>query len=222
MDKETIQQIATEVVARLPFGDHLWLVLVVNAVVAALIGALVVLVTSYLRTRGQNLATKHDFDELQRQLTANTELVEAIKSEVSQKDWAKREWTNLRRIKLETLLAAVHDCEAYLEGYRIKALKSEAQEERDPVRELNTAVVYLPELTPQVTEYARLHSEERAVIAKLAAGLVTQQPQSDARQRIWDEYIADLASTYQKHHDAAEKLCDAARRVLVDIVGVQD
>jgi hypothetical protein len=50
MDPATIQQIAAEVVARLPYGDRLWLVLVVNAIIAALIGALVVLGTSYLRT----------------------------------------------------------------------------------------------------------------------------------------------------------------------------
>ena len=32
-----------------------------------------------------------------KQLKANTELVETLKSDVGQKDWAKREWTNLRR-----------------------------------------------------------------------------------------------------------------------------
>jgi hypothetical protein len=57
MDSETIQQIATEVVARLPFGDRYWLLLAVNVLVAATAGALVALVASYLRTRGQNLAT---------------------------------------------------------------------------------------------------------------------------------------------------------------------
>src|SRR6516225_8680196 len=91
MDEATIQKIAAEVVARLPSGDRYGLV--VYVVVAALVGAVAALGTSYFRTRGQNLATKHDFDELQKQLKANTELVETIKAEVGQKDWAQREWT---------------------------------------------------------------------------------------------------------------------------------
>jgi hypothetical protein len=93
MDKVTIQEIATEIVARLPYGDRYWLFLFVNVIVMALVGVLAALGTSYFRTKGQNLATKHDFDELQKQLKANTELVETIKAEVGQKDWAQREWT---------------------------------------------------------------------------------------------------------------------------------
>src|SRR5262249_25904590 len=100
MDKETIQQIATEVVARLPFDARYS---VVYGVLTALIAALGVWFGSFLKTKGKNFATKQDFNELQKQLKANTELVETIKSEVSQRDRAQREWTNLRRIKLEGL-----------------------------------------------------------------------------------------------------------------------
>jgi hypothetical protein len=83
---------------------QLALLVILNAVIAGLVSSLTALGVSYFRTRGQNLATKHDFEELQKQLKANTELVETIKSEVSQRDWAQREWTNLRRVKLEALL----------------------------------------------------------------------------------------------------------------------
>src|SRR5262249_15621669 len=62
------------------------LLTIVNFVIAALVAALTALGVSYFRTRGQNLATKHDFDELLRQLRTNTELVETIKSEVGQRD----------------------------------------------------------------------------------------------------------------------------------------
>ena len=40
MDEATIQKIAAEVVARLPFGDRYWVFLVVNVVVMTLVGAL--------------------------------------------------------------------------------------------------------------------------------------------------------------------------------------
>jgi hypothetical protein len=95
MDKETIQQIATEVVAQLPFGARYS---VVYGVVTVLIGGLGIWFGSFLKTKGQNFATKQDFNELQKQLKANTELVETIKAEVGQKDWAQREWTTLRRV----------------------------------------------------------------------------------------------------------------------------
>src|SRR5262245_56493591 len=89
MDKETIRQIAAEVVARLPDTGHRWywflglqtFLMILGAGVAAYFG-------SYLRTRGQNLATQHDFDKLQAQLKETTVAVETIKSEVSQRDWA--------------------------------------------------------------------------------------------------------------------------------------
>jgi hypothetical protein len=81
MDKNIIQQIATEVVAQLPLGDRYWMYmyLVINVAVVAIAAALAAWFGSFLKTKGQNFATKRDFDELQRQLKANTELVETIK-----------------------------------------------------------------------------------------------------------------------------------------------
>jgi hypothetical protein len=97
MDKDTIQQIAAEVVARLPITGYDWLPLVVQTILMLVVAVGAALSGPYLMTRAKQLATKHDFDELQTQLKANTELVEMIKSEVSQRDWAQREWTNIRR-----------------------------------------------------------------------------------------------------------------------------
>lgn len=78
MDKETIQQIAAEIVARLPFGDRYWLFLAINAIVMALAAGFAAWVGSFLKTKGQNFATKRDFDDLLKQLKANTEAVETI------------------------------------------------------------------------------------------------------------------------------------------------
>jgi hypothetical protein len=115
MDEATIQKIAAEVVARLPFGDHYGLFLVINVLVMALAAALAAFAGSYLKTRGQHFATKADFDSLQDQLSAQTRLVETIKSDVAQKDWAQREWANLRRLKLEALFDKMRDCDVELE-----------------------------------------------------------------------------------------------------------
>jgi len=152
MDKVTIQEIATEIAARLPYGDRYWLFLLVNVIIVALVGVLAVLGTSYFRTRGQNLATKHDFDELQKQLKANTKLVETIKAEVGQKDWAQREWTNLRRTKLEVLLETMHDCETYLDQLSSRAIKDDYEAgKRDPAGPLVAiGALYFPELENEI------------------------------------------------------------------------
>src|SRR5262249_58022566 len=113
MDELTIQKIAAEVVRHLP--SYPWLVLLVQVLLTLVAAGAGAFFGEYFRTRGKNLATKADFDSLQEQLRATTQTVETIKSEVAQKDWAQREWTNLRRTKLEALLEKMHDCEAYLD-----------------------------------------------------------------------------------------------------------
>ena len=132
-------------------------------------GALTALAVSYFRTRGQNLATKHDFDELQRQLRATTEAVETIKSEVSQRDWARREWTNLRRQKLEALLDKMHECEADLDRRRNAAVEgSYFQSERDLIGELDTlSTLYAPELSKEVHEFFLAFNQERFAFLEL-------------------------------------------------------
>jgi|SRR5262249_8710422 len=137
MDPATIQQIAAEVARHLP--SYAWMQLLVAMLLMAIAGAVGAFFGEYFRTRGKNLATKADFESLQDQLRANTELVETIKAEVGQKDWAAREWINLRRTKLEALLEKMHDCEVYLDVLRKRCVDGEeVPRDRDPMSELDT------------------------------------------------------------------------------------
>jgi hypothetical protein len=155
MDKDTIQQIAAEVVARLPDTGYGWWPLVIQTVLMLLVAGGGAYFGSYFRTRGQNLATKHDFDKLQEQLKDTTLAVETIKSEVSQRDWAQREWTNLRRVKLEALMEKMHECEAFLRVQRRKALDGEPEvQEHDKWGELDTiGTLYFRELKNEVHNF---------------------------------------------------------------------
>jgi hypothetical protein len=92
----SIRKIATEIVRLLP--SSLWLPLLVQVLILAAAPRARSLV-SISKTRGKNLATKAGFKDLQDQLSANTELVETIKVEVGQKDWARREWTAYERLE---------------------------------------------------------------------------------------------------------------------------
>src|SRR5262249_29443961 len=67
------------------------------------------------------------------------------------KDWGQRGGTNPRRHKVEDVLAAMHDCEAYVDRFRLKSMNGQPVDERDPARELNSiATLYCRELRTEV------------------------------------------------------------------------
>jgi hypothetical protein len=111
VDQATIQNIAETLASQL--SSHLPRVLIVQGVIAILCAAIGAFAGEYLRTRGKNFATKADFEMLQHQLEKQTKLVETVRTEVSQKDWMKREWLNLRRIKLEALVEKLNDVDEF-------------------------------------------------------------------------------------------------------------
>jgi hypothetical protein len=63
MDKETIKQIAAEIAAQLPFGERTGPVLVLYVIITAVAVGLAAWFGSFLKTKGQNFATKQDFDD---------------------------------------------------------------------------------------------------------------------------------------------------------------
>jgi len=217
MDKETIQQIAAQVVDNLPLA----LLMIINLIIVVLVSALTALGVSYFRTRGQHLATKHDFDELLRQLRANTEAVEAIKSEVSQRDWARREWTNLRRVKLEALLEKTHECDLYLDQQRDSAIDgTPATPARDCISELDMlADLYFPELKSEVYRFVINCREQLGLMNKLRVAVLKAGNDPTARQSAYDNFWSQW--THSAEFRAAQyALTQAARSLLGRIMNV--
>jgi hypothetical protein len=199
------------------------LLTILNVVIAALVSSLTALGVSYFRTRGQNLATKHDFDELSKQLRANTELVEAIKSEVSQRDWARREWTNLRRTKLEALLDKMHECETYLDRARSAALGGETERGPDVINEFNTiSTLYFPELKKEADEFWFACKEMIIKVLDLAQAIHKAGNDSAARQSAYDDFQVHWPPKNKRCLLARSALRDAARSLLERIMGVEE
>jgi hypothetical protein len=97
MDQDTILKMAQEIAEHLP--NYSWQLLVVQTVLTVFAFGAGILFGEYFRTR----ATKTDVDGPGRfQDTAGATLGD---------DCRKREWANLRRVKLEVLLNKMHDCE---------------------------------------------------------------------------------------------------------------
>jgi hypothetical protein len=191
----------------------------INLVIAALVGALSALGVSYFRTRGQNLATKHDFDQLSKQLRANTQLVETIKSEVSQRDWAQREWTNLRRLKLEALFDKMHECETYLDRVRSAALDGKNEEERGVIDQFNTiATLYFSELWEEAGEFSLACRELKLKLLTLGQAVLKAGNDTVARQRAYDDFSDHWPPERLLH--ARDALHDAGHSLLERIMNV--
>jgi len=223
MDQDTLQRLAAEIANRLP-SYPLWQLLLIQVGITGLAAAAGAFFGEYFRTRGRNLATKADFDSLTDQLRITTETVETIRAEVSQKDWAKREWTNLRRVKLEELLTKMHDCEEYLDRVRHKGFEGSADYGRDPISELTTiGELYFPELGPQIRQFVVQCRTYVSAGSALATGLVMAGQDLLGRQKAMDRYTAKLPNEeFEKLLTLASQLRTDARLVLVQIMGVSE
>jgi hypothetical protein len=184
MDPDTIQKIAAELAKHL---SGYWWVLGVQALVMAGAGAFGAYFGEFFRTRGKIAATKADFDTLQAQLLANTQLAESVKADIGQKDWAKCEWTNIRRIKLEALFDKLHDSVAYLNAYYSKATDGLAFNDHDPMNEMDTiATMYFPELKSEFLEFRRARHAVKGIAIELCDKILQAGPDMNARQNAFD------------------------------------
>jgi len=219
MEAETIQKIAAELARHMSYRDWWqWPIQFLVVAVSAGIGAYF---SEYLKTKGKNLATREDFENLKAQLRENTELVENIKADIGQRDWAAREWRNTRRIKLEELLTKMHDCDAFADRFRSISLEGKSNSERDPVGEMETlGVIYFPELKLEVDEYVAAHRQHRLAGSTLADGLI-QDKDDHKRQAHYNAYISGYHDRLTATSLAQGKLNAAARRLLTQIVGVE-
>jgi hypothetical protein len=182
-----------------------------------------VFLNEYFRTRGNNLATKADFDSLQDQLRANTHLVETIKADVSQKDWAKREWTNIRRLQIEQLVTAMHDSGHYLERFRFHAMDGQRFEDRDPHSAIHAiGSLYLPELRKGIDDYLSCFDALYECILQFGLNLARAGIDQHKRQAVFDKFNSSYAVARDELGKAEQSVAVEAARLLRDIMGVAE
>jgi hypothetical protein len=146
------------------------------------------------------------------------------KLEIGQKDWAQREWTNLRRIKLEALLQKMQDCVSYLERYRSHTFRhsGDAFTDGDPERELDViATLFFPELRKEVSAFSLACRTQLHFLLNLEMNLVAAAGNVAARKKALEDFeragVVGLTIL-----PAVEELKAAARRLLVEIMGVEE
>lgn len=87
MKAERIQALAQAIVAEQAPSWWSWIVWVALIAVASAAGAFA---GAYLRKRGENYATKQDFDELKERLRETTAVAEQVRIDLSHNDWMSR------------------------------------------------------------------------------------------------------------------------------------
>jgi hypothetical protein len=221
MDPATIQQIAAEVARHLP--KYAWKLLLVQVLLTLIAAAAGAFFGEYFKTRARNLATKADLESIKAQLSATTQVVETIKSEVGQRDWAQREWTNLRRIKLEELLEKMHESTAVLDRLRNRAIKGEFELEHDPESQLDAIeTLYFPELHSEVYRFTQQCRQQAMIGLDHGKAVAGMRGDLNAYRTASQDFKERWGSSYRELLEARAELTDAARRLLVEIMGVED
>lgn len=137
----------------------------------------------YLEQKAQQLATREDFDSLQRQVAESTRLVKSIESELANNDWVRRELHSLRVRKIEELVTLALKCFDDMDAMRNAAIAGKHYgDPKHHERMEAIAIVYLPELVVEATAYkfALLRHFTQIAEAHIVAGTNSQ---------VWDGFF---------------------------------
>jgi hypothetical protein len=156
---------------------------------------------SYLKKRGEHLATKADSQAILDQLRASTRAAEGIRAEIESQHGEAATLRNIVRDRLEILVTATFDLELWLEQMRNKAIEGEVFDvESGPITKIEALQsIHFPELDPECLQLRmainrhiqwllRVLEEAMATIARARAiGGQLQIPELDNFDRVGRE-----------------------------------
>ena len=146
--KEIARLIAqAQFVESLPYYITLIALVLIGAASAAYCGA-------FFKMRGEADARRRDREQILKELKITTDAVETIQKEIRFDDWNKKEYLQVRRKKLEELLEAVFELEAWIDRGRDHYLFNGENPGNDrPISTVRTLQgLYFPELLSEITK----------------------------------------------------------------------
>jgi len=148
MDQELIKQLIQQVIEK-SILENIAFYLLIFLVTLIATGASSFLV-SYVKKRGEALATKEIFNEVLLQLEQSTEATEKVRSTILSQFSQEEERRRLIRDKLEELVELSYALELWLEDARTKALNGKSFSiNSSPLAKLEMVLsIYFPELLP--------------------------------------------------------------------------
>jgi len=169
----TPDQISKLIVANIFPGGSPWIFLIFVFVVSGLGSYL----AKYLEAKGQNLATREDFESLRHQLTQSTRTVEGIKAEFARTDWASREWTALRIRKIEEMMGLYSTLKTHIDDSMGNAFAQlPLPQWHNAEQAVVIAELYLPELLPDAIKLAEVVRTLPRVFADISSSARDRNP----------------------------------------------
>jgi hypothetical protein len=191
-----------------PLHSTVYLVIALTSLIS---GGVAAFFGAYLKTRGENLATKSDFDSLLAQLGQQTREVEQIKSEISQVGWIQQRRWDLKRELYAQLLVV-------LEEIREKG--------RWLFESIGSSYPYSAWERDDSLQRFAAHMQQRDTLdrflaAKALAGIFLTPTAVAALDELSHEYTMassmlaqsnDIAETVRQHHRLMEALIQSTQR----------
>ena len=180
---------------------------------------------AYAARKGENLATKEDFNQLLEQLRRNTEATEQIRTEIAHEDWTVREWKAARARKLEELIAAVNECHDWLQATRLEIRRGEDPNlwrNHPALRARALQAIYFPDLQERVEVFIKkceIALNELLAIKKRQFQLMRDGESLENCLRQMEGKYADQANKMDGVHSEIYELVNAVPSVLVKIYG---
>lgn len=218
MSETLLREIAQSILSeQLKSNIYLYLLMLALSIISCYIAAYL---GSYAKKRGENYATKADFDEILRQLKVTTEVAEAVKVKVSHADWATRELKTLKRLKLEELMQSVHETEEWLSSFNSHYIfKSADKPKASPIATVERLTgLYFPELDTEINSY--LQDCRAAVVEVLDAGQSILYAASNVamEKQVRSDFNAVWQTSYKARIKKISDLEKRAREIMIALI----
>jgi len=181
-------------------------------------------IASYLKKRGETLATKTDMEEILRQLSETTRVAEEVRSSVSQADWAAREWRAIRRLKLEELLSSAYSLDRWLDVQRSKWVHNEpVASDEAPLDHLKLlAALYFPELKTEALAVWIAHQNAFKHILEAAGGQIMASRNAldvTGHQDGLNKFREEWKPLYESAQHSISQLEQKASKLMKEVAG---
>ena len=220
MSEAIVREIAQQIVREeLLWNWSFYLLLFALFLVVSVASAFI---TSYIRKRAENYATKTDLEELVVQLRATTEAAEQVKTAIAHTDWTTKEWKTLRRIKLEELVETVYAVRQWLDQEtEVRLFNKQTTSAPSPVWKLKlVSRLYFPELRDEVQALTLVYGEYTICMIDIQQKLLSAGTDLAQRQVIFDAARNDIMPHHQRLLEITSTIEAKAPEIMKEIVGV--
>jgi hypothetical protein len=172
---------------------------------------------AYTKKRGENLATKADFDELLKQ----HKITQGVKLELGHSDWVLKEQKTIKRQKLEEFILALYETEEWLDDYRsehvffIKTIQTKIS----PIFKLEMiTLLYFQEFDDEIHLYARNCLQERKNIIDTCKRILGSRNNIDLQKNEWESFKKVSIINYENRLEVIYAIKEKARKIMNELI----